>query len=45
MRQRIDINELYARAVRRVPKTIDGQEPLPVPTECPVTLDELPAVS
>jgi hypothetical protein len=41
MRQRIDINELYARAVRRVPETIDGQAPLPVPEECPVTLEEL----
>ena len=41
MRQRIDINELYLRAVRRIPETIDGQEPLPIPEECPVTLDDL----
>jgi hypothetical protein len=41
MRQRIDINELYARAVRRVPETIDGQAPLPSPDVCPVTLDEM----
>ena len=41
MRPRIDINELYLRAVRRIPETIDGQEPLPIPEECPVTLDDL----
>lgn len=41
MRQRIDVKDLYTRALRRVPETIDGQAPLPVPVECPVTLDEL----
>ena len=41
MRQRIEVAELYARALRRVPETIDGQEPLPLPEACPVTLDEL----
>ena len=41
MRQRIDIAKLYRRALRALPETIDGQAPLPVPDECPVTLDEL----
>jgi uncharacterized protein DUF29 len=41
MRQRIKIAEIYAKAIRRLPDTIDGQAPLPLPTECPVTLDEL----
>jgi hypothetical protein len=41
MRQRIEVADLYAKALRRLPDTIDGQDPLPVPAECPVTLDEL----
>jgi Domain of unknown function DUF29 len=41
MRQRIDMTKLYRRALRAMPDTIDGQPPLPVPTICPVTLDEL----
>ena len=41
MRQRIDMTDLYRRALHRMPETIDGQPPLPVPAECPVTLDEL----
>jgi hypothetical protein len=41
MRQRIDIAKLYRSALRALPETIDGQSPLPVPAECPVTLDEL----
>jgi len=41
MRQRIDMAELYRRALARMPDTINGQLPLPVPTACPVTLDEL----
>jgi hypothetical protein len=32
---------LYADAVRALPETIDGVAPLPVPTTCPVTLEEL----
>jgi hypothetical protein len=44
MRQRIDIDQLYARALRRVPETIDGQDPLPLPAACPVTLDDLLAI-
>jgi len=41
MRQRIDPAELYSDALAGMPETIDGQAPLPVPTTCPVTLDEL----
>lgn len=41
MRQKIDIADLYRRALRRMPDTIDGQAPLPLPDSCPVTLDEL----
>ena len=33
--------ELYRRALRSLPDTIDEQPPLPVPSTCPVTLDEL----
>ena len=41
MRQRIDVADLYADALYRMPDTIDGQPPLPVPSTCPVTLAEL----
>ena len=41
MRQRIDIDRLHRRALRRLPDTMDGQPPLPVPAVCPVTLDAL----
>jgi hypothetical protein len=41
MRQRIDVAKLYRRALRILPDTIDGLQPLPVPEVCPVTLDEL----
>ena len=41
MRQRIDVAALYAKALRYMPATYDGQPPRPVPTACPVTLDEL----
>jgi hypothetical protein len=41
MRQHIDMDALYRRALRALPATIDGQPPLPVPDKCPVTLDEL----
>lgn len=41
MRQRIDIEDLYAKALRALPETQDGLLPLLLPTECPVTLDEL----
>ena len=41
MRQRVDVADLYRQALRRMPATIDGQPPLPVPDACAVTLDEL----
>jgi hypothetical protein len=41
MRQRLDISALYREALRRMPESNDGLGPLPVPDECPVTLDEL----
>ncbi len=42
MRQRIDLAELYRQALRRMPETMDGQAPLPVPAQCPVGgVDEL----
>jgi Domain of unknown function DUF29 len=41
MAQRIDIAKLYRQALRRMPETIDGTHPLPLPTTCPVSLDEL----
>ena len=41
MAQRINLAALYRRALRRMPETIDGQPPLPVPEACEVTLDEL----
>ena len=41
MRQRIDLAEVYRRALNAMPDMIDGQSPLPVPDVCPVTLDEL----
>ena len=41
MRQRIDVADLYRRALHRLPDTIDGQPPLPVPETCPMTLDGL----
>jgi hypothetical protein len=33
--------DLFADALAAMPKTIDGQPPLPLPQICPVTLDEL----
>ena len=45
MRQRLDVTELYRRALRRLPDVIDDVPPLPVPQACPVTLDELLAES
>lgn len=41
MRQRIDLARLYLRAQRYLPSMIDGQAPLPVSEDCPLTLDEL----
>jgi hypothetical protein len=41
MRQRIDLDALYDRARRQLPTSIDGQPPLSVPADCPLTLDEI----
>jgi len=41
MRQRIDLARLYRRARRDLPDKIGGQSPLPLPQDCPTTLDEL----
>jgi hypothetical protein len=41
MRQKIDVADIYAKALRALPETMDGQLPLPVPDVCPVTLDDL----
>jgi hypothetical protein len=41
MAQRINIAKLYREALRRLPETEDGIPPLPIPTTCPVTLDEM----
>jgi hypothetical protein len=41
MRQHIDMEKLYSRARRMMPKMIDGQPPLPLPETCPMTLAEL----
>jgi Domain of unknown function DUF29 len=41
MRQHLDVADLYAKALRAMPETVDGQPPLPVPQTCPMTLDDL----
>jgi hypothetical protein len=41
MRRKIDVAQLYRQSQQALPESVDGQQPLPVPTECPVTLDEL----
>ena len=41
MRSKIDVADLYSDALAGLPDTMDGQQPLPVPATCPVTLDEL----
>ena len=40
MRQKLDIADLYAKALQVLPDTIDGQCPAGAPI-CPVTLDAL----
>ncbi|HET7882058.1 MAG TPA: DUF29 domain-containing protein [Acetobacteraceae bacterium] len=37
----LDLTALYRRALWRMPETIDGAAPMPVPQVCPVTLEEL----
>jgi len=44
MRQRMDMAELYRKALNAMPDTMDGHPPLPVPPDCPITLEELLAV-
>ena len=39
MRQRVEIAQLYERAQRALPDTVDGQPPLPVSPTCTVTLE------
>ena len=41
MRSRIDINELYFKAIRCVLKTSGGRETPLFPTECPISLDQV----
>lgn len=41
MAQRIDVTKLYREALHRMPETMDGVPPLPVPEACPVTLGEM----
>jgi hypothetical protein len=41
MRQRIDVAKLYREALHRMPESIDGTPPLPLPEVCPVALDEM----
>jgi hypothetical protein len=41
MRQRVDLDELYAKALRRAQAATDGSAPQPFPDACPFTLDAL----
>ncbi len=41
MRQRIDMEALYRRALSRLPESLDGEPPLPVPATCTISLDDL----
>jgi hypothetical protein len=41
MRQKIDLADIYADALKTLPDTMDGQPPQPVSPICPMTLDEL----
>ena len=41
MRQKLDLAGLYADALAGLPESMDNMAPLPVPHECPVTLDEV----
>jgi len=41
MRQKIDLAGLYADALAALPDTLDDQAPMPVPSSCPFTLEEL----
>jgi hypothetical protein len=41
MRQRIDLDRIYRRALRAMPRAVDGQAAPPLPPVCPFTLDWL----
>jgi hypothetical protein len=41
MRQRLDLEGIYADALSGLPETSDGLTPLPLPETCPITLDDL----
>jgi Domain of unknown function DUF29 len=41
VRQKIDVTSVYQDAVKALPALMDGQPPLPLPTTCSMTLDEL----
>jgi hypothetical protein len=41
MRQHINVADLYVKARRAMPETMDGQPPLAVSQTCPLTLDDL----
>lgn len=41
MRQKIDLNALYADVLAATPEAMEGQPPQPLPATCPVTLDVL----
>ena len=41
MRQRLDIERIYRRALSAVPEMLDGQPPLPLPSTCRYTLEQL----
>ena len=44
MRSKLDLAGLYADALDRLPETMDGLVPVPVPPACPVTLNQLLSV-
>jgi hypothetical protein len=41
MRQKLDLDAIYRRALQAMPESIDGQPGRPVPPVCPFTLDQL----
>ena len=41
MRQKIDLDGIYADALKALPERLDGQPGRPVSHQCPMTLDEL----
>ncbi len=41
MRRKINLADIYSKALRALPNTIDGVPPLPLPDVCQVPLDDL----